>query len=638
MGPLIDTGADDLAQCRQRYVRNLAALYPRDPELAAELDVLPFAGCPRLERARDGGWTAQVVSDDGRPLYLHSRYRPAQEAETFVRALGEVDSSCVCVSGVGLGYHLAALEAGLDRPLIIAAEDDLSILKAALCCVDLSAPIAAGRLLLMTRPDREELHRRLSACNADVMLGLRMVSLPHVQRYHAAFHAAARERVIEFVGYCKMQMITTLTNARITCQNIAHNLPTYVDGPGIESLAGRAAGYPAVVVAAGPSLARNIGQLPRLRDRAVLIAVQTVFKPLLAMECPPHFVVSLDFHEISAQFFQGIEDTRGAVLVAEPKATWHVLDAFRGRKHVLRNRFAENLLREAAPQRGGLKAGTTVAHLAFYLAQHLGCDPIVLVGQDLAYCEGLYYPAGMPIEEVWRPELGRFCTLEMKQLERIARGRPILRVVKDVHGRDAYSDEQMLTYAQQFETDFAASPGRVIHACEGGMRLAGTEVMTLREAGERYCTRELPAGWLDGSTVPARGARRRAAEALDARIEELGRIRRICVEMQSLLERLAGLVERPAEFNRLVVRVDELRTAMQALDRTYQLVVEVSQTAELRRYARDRQLGQRERDDKETARRRLARDGEFVAALTEGVDFLLKTLHTSIGRLREAPP
>lgn len=637
MTQLTDSVPSELECCRRRYAANLAALYLRDPRLAAAIDGVPFERCPELEPARDGGLTAQVVADDGRPVYLHSRYRPGQEAAALIESLGEVENPAFHVSGVGLGHHLAALERRFDRPLIIAAEDELPLIKAAMCCVDLSAPIAAGRLLFITRAEKGELHGRLSVCNADLMLGLKMFSLPHVQRFHSAFHAAVRELTADFVAYCKMQMVTTLTNGRITCRNIAHNLPAYVDHPGVESLAGRAAGYPAVVVAAGPSLARNVEQLAELRSRAVLVAVQTVFKPLLARGCPPHFVVSLDFHEISAQFFQGV-GACDTVLVAEPKAHWHVLDAYRGRTLVLQNRFADELLREAAPKRGALKAGTTVAHLAFYLAQHLGCDPIILVGQDLAYCEGLYYPPGMPIEDIWRPELGRFCTLEMKQLERIARGRPILRKVTDVHGREAYSDEQMLTYAEQFQTDFAASRARVIHACEGGMRLAGTEAMTLREAAQRFCVRALPPGAWVAHAPPAEGGRALAIASLEARIAELKELRRICAEMSPLLDQLSELVERPAEFNRLVVRVDRLRAAMHALDRTYRLVLDVSQTAELRRYARDRRAGDDSRDSPAVARRRLARDREFVAALTEGADFLLETLPESIRRLRERPP
>ena len=469
-----------------------------------------------------------------------------------------------------------------------------------------------------------------------MLLGLQFVALPHAARYHTAFQVEVRKLLMDFIAFARLQMVTLLKNARITCKNIAFNLSAYLRRPGVEVLAGRGKGYPAILVAAGPSLARNIDQLAELRGRAVIIAVQTVFKTLLARDLPPHFVTSLDFHELSAQFFRGIEDVRETILVAEPKATWHVLDAFDGRAHVLHNDWYDDLMRAAAPPRGRLRAGSTVAHLSLYLAEHLGCDPIILIGQDLSFSEGLYYPAGMPIEQIWRPELNRFCTVEMKQWERVARMRPTLRVVKDVHGRDTYTDEQMFSYAEQFQSDFAASPARIVHATEGGRRLQGAEVMTLREAAERYCTRPLPAGLFAAGGEPAPAMLRdQALKSLGARLDEIAKLKEIAVEMRGLLEKLTGLLDRPAEFNRVVVRVDDLRTAIRQYDRTYKMVVSVSQLAELRRYSADRRIGEHERETAEIAKRRLRRDSEFVTEFIDGCEYLEGVLPQARARLEK---
>jgi hypothetical protein len=49
-------------------------------------------------------------------------------------------------------------------------------------------------------------------------------------------------------------------------------------------------------------------------------------------------------------------------------------------------------------QAPGLAVCGSVSTLAFSLAQRLGCSPIVLVGQDLAYTDGLAYATGTPYE------------------------------------------------------------------------------------------------------------------------------------------------------------------------------------------------------------------------------------------------
>jgi len=252
----------------------------------------------------------------------------------------------------------------------------------------------------------------------------------------------------------------------------------------------RFAGCPGIVVAAGPSLQRNIDQLAELEGKAVIISVQTTFKMLLDRGITPDFVTSLDYHEMSKRFFEGISDFSRTHLVAEPKATWHVIDAYRGPVSLLNNDFARLCVGNALAARGGLKAGATVAHLALYLAVYMGCDPIVLVGQDLGYTDHVYYMPGVAMHDTWRPELNRFCTIEMKEWERIVRSRKILMKVKDIHGRDIYTDDQLFTYLQQFEGDFASLPGRVIDATEGGVRKTGTPRWPDGSASSRF----LPSG------------------------------------------------------------------------------------------------------------------------------------------------
>jgi hypothetical protein len=626
--------AADLDALLANYRRNLAALYRRDAALARALEATAFGALPALERARDGAWTTRIPADDGAPVHVHSRHAPADEARRLAAPAATAENPTFVIQGMGLGYLAVELERVCTRPLLVAAEPNLALLKLALCVHDLSAPLDAGRLILLTSADKRSVHDRLIPANANLLLGTQFITHPYTQRCDAAFHAQLGRLLADFVAYCRLQLVTLIKNARITARNIALNLPSYLAAQDVADWAGRLRGYPAVVVAAGPSLAGALDLLPGLRERAAIIAVQTVFRLLLARGCRPHFVTSLDFHELSAHFFAGLADVGDCTLVAEPKATWHVFDRYPGRRCILHSPLADDLLREAAPARGGLRPGSTVAHLAFYLAEHLGCDPIILVGQDLCYVDGLYYPPGLPIDEVWRPELGRFCTLETKQWERIVRSRPILRRVADVHGRPTYTDDQLFNYAEQFQADFQACPARVIHAGMAGMRLANATPMPLADAAAQFCTRPLPAGWSrpPRPAVPA-ASRERAREALRARRGEVAAIADIGRRMLALLEQLMQLVEQPAEFNRRLVAVDELRTEIRRFDRTYRTVVGIAPLAELRRIAVDRRLQGDGPETPATARARLKRDRDFVAALIEGCTFLEELLPQAEDRL-----
>jgi len=448
------------------YARNMAALFRTDGYLAQRIDEAIDDGSVIVEASRKGAPCVAVrVAGADRPVYLHSRVDPLDEAERFAASVELGDDFCFIVGGFGLGHHIKALFNRLKgESFLIVTEPNLVLLKAALGAVDLVDVLASGRCIILTSDDKAQMQTRLEPRNTLMMLGAKFVSHPASERVAGEFHATMRKRIADHMTYWRMTLVTLVANSRITCRNVANNLPRYLSTPPINILHDRFKGYPAIVVSAGPSLRRNIDQLAQLKGKAVIICVQTTFKTLLDRGITPDFVTSLDYHEMSRRFFENVKDFSGTHLVAEPKATWHVIDAYRGPVSLLSNDFARLLVGDELGARAGLKAGATVAHLAFYLALFMGCEPVVLVGQDLGYTDHVYYTPGTAMHEMWRPELNRFCTMEMKEWERIVRARKILMKVKDIHGRNIYTDEQLFTYLQQFEGDFAAVPGRVIDA------------------------------------------------------------------------------------------------------------------------------------------------------------------------------
>jgi len=606
------------------YLKNMAALWRADPVLACEVDAVMDDERLPLQRTQSGAWTASMNTPQGRPCHLHSRYDPKAEGEKLISGVDFEHHYCFMISGFGLGYHvLAAWERLKGDSILILFEPSMPVLATALSCLDLADAIASGRLVILSRVDKAHIHEALQPHNALIMLGVQIIAHPPSQQIAGPFHSTARNLFTEYVTYTRVALLTLVSNAQVTCRNVAYNLPTYVSTPPINLLKDRFAGCPAIIVSAGPSLRRNIDLLGDARGRAVVIAVQTTYRLLRQRGIVPDFVVSLDYHEISGQYFEGVEPSDEVHLVAEPKATWHVIDHFQGPISLLDNLFARLLLGDALAGRDGLTAGATVAHLAFYLARYAGCDPIIFVGQDLAYTGHVYYIPGVDMHKTWRSEINRFNTMEMKELDRILRNREILRKTKDAQGRDLYTDHLLFAYHEQFEKDFIGCPARLINATEGGAPMRGTEPMTLRDALDRYARDPIPphrfayrrtTRWRDPGRLKA------ARTELKRRIEEIAKVGDICDEMLGLLAELKSLTGDPDRFNRRLTRVDELRTILRASDRAYQIITAVDQMAELRRFSADRRISATAgKTEAERAITQLERDSEFVKAVREGV-------------------
>ncbi len=615
-------------------VANLAALWAKDAVLAGELDAPGLQPYP-VESTKSGLPTVALATADGRRIYFHSRHQPIEEARRLIDACELDQKGVFAVHGFGLGYHIDALiERISEEAVIVVFEPDLRMLRTALEQRDFSSRIESGRLLLLTRAERGPLMLRLGNQQALVTVGISFIDHPPSQQLHREFHQQMHKWTEEFAAYCRTAVNTLVINGRRTCQNIARNLGWYVAAPGIGRLKNRHAAQPAIIVSAGPSLRKNKHLLAAARPNAVVIAVQTTLQPLLEMGVEPHYATSLDYHEISTRFFEKLPRQLKTELVAEPKASSAVLKLFPGPLSLLGNEFADELLREMKLDKPRLRSGATVAHLAFYLAEHMGCDPIIFIGQDLGFTDGLCYAPGTSYEDVWRPELSRFCTMEMKQWEHIARDRPILRKIADWQGRPMYTEERLFTYLQQFERDFSTSSAKIIDATEGGALKHGAVSMTLAEALDRYCGIPLP---LSADETPAcrDDLNATARASLLKRRDEAGQIAAIGRETLPLLEEVREHLDDQSRVNRNIAAIDALRAKMNVLNDCYELVTQLSQQTELARFHSDRQIAAARLDGAELQRRQIARDILNVQGIIGAAEQFIELMDEAVLLLRD---
>ncbi len=581
----------------QTLERNLDALARTSPRAAR----LIRASVPRADlqmSAAEDGLTTGVLGDGRR---LASARTPLVEATRLADTVDITEAGGVCVVGFGLGHHLRVLGERLGKTgLLLCFEPDAGLLRAVFERVDHSRWMLATNFVLLTEADDgAAISRAMSGMEGVVALGVRLIDHPPSRLRLGQAAAVFGQRFTDVLKALRTTLVTTLVQSETTLTNALMNLDHYASSAGINDLRACAAGIPAVVVSAGPSLARNIEVLsrPGVRDRVVIIAVQTVLKALLARRIRPHFVCALDHHEISRRFYEGLtaEDVQGVTLVVEPKANPAILDAFPGAIRCLGDELLDAVLdgTGAARPRDRLKPGATVAHLCHYLARHLGCDPVILVGQDLGFSDGQYYASGAAIHDVWACELNEFTTLEMREWERIVREKSLLRARVDVFGRKIYTDEQMSTYLAQFESDFAldAEAGlRVIDATEGGVAKQHTIAMPLGDAIERFAS-GLPVS-IPGT---ARGERRvELMNALRSRLSgiraDARRVNLLSRDTMRLLRKMRRCESNAAAMNEVVGRVHRIRDEVMALQPAFRLSQFLNQSGALNRVRADRSI------------------------------------------------
>ncbi|MHC4082458.1 MAG: 6-hydroxymethylpterin diphosphokinase MptE-like protein [Planctomycetota bacterium] len=622
--------------------RTTACLGSRNADVARKLAATEPRGDVTFTDTPQG---VPAVALAGTPLC--SRHRPLDEADRLVERVDLVEHAMVVVLGFGAGYHVRSLAERLGRAgVIVVFEPDLGLLRAVLERIDHSSWLKEASVLLVNDPaDRGALAAKLEGAESIIAQGVTFLehppSRPRIGRQSGQLTALFGE----IVTATKTTFLTTLMRSVDTVRNLLLNLDHYAAGAGVADLEGAAAGHPAVVVSAGPSLRRNLHLLapPGLRERCVIIAAQTTLRPLLAAGARPHYVTALDYHEISRRFYEGItaDDVGDTTLVADPKAHPVILDAFPGPIRCCASEFLDNVLGDLRRPMGQVPAGATVAHLAVYVARHLGCNPIVMIGQDLAFSDGLYYAPGTAIEEVWAPELNPFNTIEMMQWQRIARHRLHLSRVRDADGKSIFTDTQLLTYLAQFERDFAryAQAGvEVIDATEGGIPKQHTVAMPLAEVLDRYATRPLPplpvpADRLDPTRLDEAGWRveavRRDVEALQRTSKETATV------IRAMLRDQADAARMQHHFKKL----DRCRRQIEQRHDAVEIVNFLNQLGVYKRFKADRRLHmQRDLDPMRRQRAQLERDLENVTWTADASREIGHQLDRCRGVLAGEPP
>ncbi len=624
------TGGAGAAPAPAILEANLAAIARTSPRAARAIRDAPARTDVAFAPTHDG-----VLAGEAEGRALCSRRRPLEEARRLAEAVDLEKAGTVVVLGFALGHHVEALAArAKEVSAVVVFEPDASLLRAVLERIDHSRWITDSRVILVIdADDGPGLSQALRGLEAALAVGVEFAEHPPSRSRLAETAARFTQTFSRVFQSLRTHIVTTMVQTDVTVRNELMNVGHYASRPGVADLAGVAAGRPAIVVAAGPSLRRSIELLktPGLRDRCVIICVQTVLRQLLAERIRPHFVTAIDYHEISRRFYENLDpaDVADVTLVAEARANPAILDAYPGPIRVPHDAFLTRTLGwEDRPDRGAMIPAATVAHLSYYLARHLGADPVILVGQDLAFTDGQYYARGAAIHDVWAPELNPFNTLESMEWQRIVRARTTLHRASDHLGRPVYTDEQMATYLAQFERDFQADAERgltIVDATEGGVAKAHTSIMPLAEAIRTHVagTSELPPEPAARDEHPSDDD----VEAVRARLRsvraDVRRIARASREARDLMRKMSRDQRDVARTNRLIDRVNAIRDEVQALDPAFELVMRLNQTGALKRFKADRAIRlARDLDPFERQRRQIERDAMNLEWIAEFADLL----------------
>ncbi|EAK5190246.1 motility associated factor glycosyltransferase family protein [Campylobacter jejuni] len=390
----------------------------------------------------------------------------------------------VCIYGIGNALLIKNLAKHYKHLFVFESEIELFIL--ALSTIDLSEELKTYQVILFDVAAKDvEIHIAMVFDQQSILEYLSLYEMFISSHYYLKYYEIS---ILSLNELCIKSASVAIRNADITCF-----LPLLTHGQFLQNIPSMLESIPfqrilnerknkfenAIVVSAGPSLAKQLSLLKAYQDKAVIFCADGALSMLEKEGIIPDYVTNLDFTDLAMKFFQNKENLKQSIIALE--CATH--------PNIVRSLNAENcmivLRNKALYQRfnlndfGYIDTGTHVSHFSYTLALALGFKNIIMIGQDLAFDEeGNSHSKGFDFGEKFSGE------------ENIDK----LKVTAYAGKGEVLTHITWNDYRIKLEYLFACNDqkAKFYNATEGGARINFTEELSFKECCEKLLTKEKP--------------------------------------------------------------------------------------------------------------------------------------------------
>ncbi|EAW7365011.1 motility associated factor glycosyltransferase family protein, partial [Campylobacter coli] len=390
----------------------------------------------------------------------------------------------VCIYGIGNALLIKNLAKHYKHLFVFESEIELFIL--ALSTLDLSEELKVYKIVLFDCVAKDlEIQIAMIFDQQSILEYLSLYEMFISSHYYLKYYETS---ILSLNELCIKSASVAIRNADITCF-----LPLLTHGQFLQNIPSMLESIPfqrilnerknkfdnAIVVSAGPSLAKQLPLLKAYQDKAVIFCADGALSMLEKEGIVPDYVTNLDCRDLAMKFFQNKENLKQSIIALE--CATH--------PNIVRSLNAENcmivLRNKALYQRfnlndfGYIDTGTHVSHFSYTLALALGFKNIIMIGQDLAFDEeGNSHSKGFSYGEKYQRE-SNFDKLKV----------PAYAGKGEVLTHITWND-----YRIKLEYLFACNEqkAKFYNATEGGARINFTEELSFKECCEKLLTKEKP--------------------------------------------------------------------------------------------------------------------------------------------------
>lgn len=423
------------------------------------------------------------VFKNGKSIFLHSAYDPEKEANALINEIKketEKDLDLVFIFGIGAGYLINAFKKLNINIAVI--EPSIKFFNLLIDNFKLDKILEDNITFFIGGDDIEDIEKFISLTNT------KKVKFFITRSYVTLFNEEAlfyQQKVLSIVDKKIININTISRFDKLWAYNIASNVAEISTHYGVSRFFDKYKNIPAVIVSAGPSLEKNIRKLKEMKNKALIIAVDTAMKPLFSHNISPHFIITIDPQKKNSKYFRNVY-FKDSVLIAESSVDKEAIDSFNGAIYFINSIFPlAKYFMEELGDRGDVTTGGSVSTAAYDFAIRIGANPIIMVGLDLSFPNYQTHIKGSYHEENFFTEIYKLDSYDSRIYKVLIAGN--LREEKNIYNEKVWTDSRFDMYKNWYEEQCEKNNKiKFYNATEGGIKINGMENIKLEELTQNF--------------------------------------------------------------------------------------------------------------------------------------------------------
>lgn len=423
-----------------------------------------------FEKSKDGYDIVKIKKDD-KWLYIGSKYNMQKEIEKFLDKFEdeEYNENIFLVYGFASGEHIKALRNRYNNNKIIVFEPIKSLYEE----IKKMKWVQKDKNIEIINCEKEDVLKKIQANVDEFNIDRSKFSI--FSNYERIFADEILELLKEIKDYyvnLRVERNTKIEYSKRWFDTLISNFKYMITGIPADLYMDKYKNRPAIIVSAGPSLEKNVDLLKEVKNKMMIISGGRTLKGLVDKDIVPDLLAVIDQDQKSYDLVEGYIDKIKCPLLFWECTNEKIVEHHTGNK--IFSSHIDFVAKVAGRQMNVIPTGGSVAHSMASYAAMMGCNPVIFIGQDLAYTnEKSYSNISENRDGTWKFD-------EVKSSDDLW--------VEDVNGEKVRTSLSLNLFRRWFEKMIKEYfPNTTfINATEGGARIKGTIEMPLKEVIEKY--------------------------------------------------------------------------------------------------------------------------------------------------------